>query len=86
MHNRLYQYLTKNKIIIYSKQFGFQMGYLTEYAIVEFPGPILESFEDNKCTFGGVFINLSTKAFDTVDHSILFEKPQLYGMMRKIQN
>ena len=34
MYNRLYQYLTENKIL-YHKQFGFQTGHLTEHAIVQ---------------------------------------------------
>ena len=34
MHNRLYQYLTENKIL-YPKQSGFQTGHSTEHAIVQ---------------------------------------------------
>ena len=59
--------------------------YLTGYAIVELVDQILESFEDNKYNVSGVFINLSTKTFDTVDPSILLNKLELY-CMRKIQN
>ena len=65
MYNRLYQYLIENKIL-YSKQFGFQTGYLTDYAIVHLVDKIRQSFEYNKYT-RGAFIDLS-KAFDAVDH------------------
>ena len=71
MYNRLYQYLTENKIL-YHKQFGFQTGHSTEHAIVQLVDQILESFEHNKYTLG-VFIDLS-KALDTLDHSILLKK------------
>ena len=49
MYNRLYQYLTENKIL-YPKQFGFQTGHSTEHAIVQLVDQILESFEYNKYT------------------------------------
>ena len=34
MHNRLYKYLTDNNLL-YKKQFGFQVGYSTDHAIVQ---------------------------------------------------
>ena len=77
LYNRLYQYLTENKIF-YSKQFGFQTGHSTEQAIVQLIDQILESFDYNKYTLS-VFIDLP-KAFNTVDHSIILKKQELYGL------
>ena len=84
MHNRLYKYFnnTNNTFkyennILYSKQFGFQNGHSTDHAVVQLGDQITESFENNKYTLG-VFINLS-KAFGTVDHSILLKKLELHG-------
>ena len=78
MYNRLHQYLTENKIL-YPKQLGFQMRHSNEHAIVQLVDQILESIEYNKYTLG-VFIDLS-KAFDTVDQSMLLRKLELYAII-----
>ena len=75
MYNHLHKYLIKNNIL-YSKQFGLQSGHSTDYAVVQLVDQITKSFENNKYSFG-VFIDLS-KDFDTLDHSILFKKLELY--------
>ena len=80
MHNRLYSYLV-NKKILYSKQFGFQKGHSTEYAIAQLADQIYESFENDNYTLR-VFIDLS-KAFGTIDRAILFKKLENYGIKDK---
>ena len=77
MHNRLYKYLTAEKLL-YSKQFGFQIGLSTEHAIVKLVDQIYKSFEKDHYTLG-VFIDLS-KAFDAVDHAILIRKLEMYSI------
>ena len=80
MYNRLYMYLKENNIL-YEKQFGFQGQYSTSEAIVQLVDKIFDSFEKEQFTLG-VFIDLS-KAFDTVDHSILLKKLKLFGITDK---
>ena len=73
----LYKYLTAEKFL-YSKHFGFQTGLSTEHVIVQLVDQISKSFEKDHNTLG-FFIDLS-KAFDTVDHTILIRKLEMYGI------
>ena len=81
VYNRLYKHLNDNKLLFYN-QFGFQANNSTEHAITELVGKITTAFDDNKYVLG-VFIDLS-KAFDTVDHQILLNKLQHYGIKGSI--
>ena len=77
MYNRLYKYLCEENLL-YSKQLGYQKGHSPDHAIVHLVDQIYESFENDNYTLG-VFIDLS-KAFDTVDNSILLKKLEMYAL------
>ena len=77
MNNHLQKYL-KDQNILYDKQFGFLAGHSTDHAVAQLVDQIYEAFEKNEYTLG-LFIDLS-KAFDTVDHSVLLRKLELYGI------
>ena len=77
VYKRLYNFLEKNDILTHN-QFGFRQGHSTELAIIQLCNRIIESFVNKKHTIG-VFMDLS-KAFDTIDHSILLYKLKFYGV------
>ena len=83
VYNRTYEYFKENDML-FSKQFGFQVNNSTHHAILNLTDDILTSFEKGQFTLG-VFIDLS-KAFDTVNHSILLHKLKLYGIKGKCLN
>ena len=64
--------------IIYPNQFGFRQGYSTAHSLISITETIKKTLDHNK--YGcGVFIDLR-KAFDTVDHRILLQKLEHYGI------
>jgi len=77
VYNRLSCYLEKHCIL--SKcQFGFRRNHSTSLAVLAMVNKISEAIDNNKF-FIRVFIDLS-KAFDTIDHIILINKLEHYGI------
>ena len=74
---QIVNYLEKHEIL-YEFQFGFRKGHSTAQAIAEITDNLRKAIDNNQYSCG-VFLDLS-KAFDTVNHAILLEKLQLYGI------
>ena len=77
MYKRLCTFLNNNNII-YNFQFGFRQQYFTSHAIINITENIRKALDDENIGCG-VFVDLQ-KAFDTVDHQILFAKLSHYGI------
>ena len=77
MYNRLIKFIEINKILS-NQQYGFRKKRSTEHAIIEIIDKISKRIDEGNYTIG-IFLHLS-KAFDTVNHKILLEKLQHYGI------
>ena len=77
IYSRIYDFLVHNNLL-YSKQFGFRSSYSTNHALVSITEKI-KSLLDSGHFLCGIFIDLE-KAFDTVNHEILCDKLNYYGL------
>ena len=77
MHKRLLEFLEKSKAI-YCKQFGFRAKHSTDHAIPSIIDLIQHAIDCQEFSCG-IFLDFS-KAFDTVNHNILIEKLDYYGI------
>ena len=76
-YNRLVHFIDENKILS-QNQFGFQRGKSTENAVTSIVSRILQAKEKKESSYC-IFLDFA-KAFDTVNHNILVEKLDYYGV------
>ena len=66
--------------VAYDLQFGFRQKYSTSHALIHLTDKITEQLHNGNFTCG-IFVDLQ-KAFGTVDHVILIQKLNHYGIRR----
>ena len=80
MHTQVTDYFCNLKLF-YKNQYGFRKRHSKELAALELVNRVLNGI-DQKETPLTIFMDLS-KAFDTIDHSILLFKLKYYGIKDK---
>ena len=74
---QLSEYFEENKLFN-QNQYGFRPGHSTEHAALELVDKITSQMDNNETPIN-IFLDLS-KAFDTIDHNILLDKLNYYGV------
>ena len=77
MYSRIIKFLENSKCI-YSLQFGFRQQHSTNHALINISENIRNALDSGQFACG-IFVDLQ-KAFDTVDHEILLNKLNHYGI------
>jgi hypothetical protein len=75
MYNRLINFIDKNQIL---SKHQSRKNRSTEFSIIELVDKITKGIDQGQYTLG-IFLDLS-KAFDTINHRILIEKLEHYGI------
>ena len=83
MHNRIVNFMEANNSL-HEMQYGFRSGRSCEHALLKAQSLLLDSLNKNQVSLL-LLIDFS-KAFDLVDHSILLQKLQHYGIRGKAHN
>ena len=70
--------------LFYKNQFGFRKQHPTSHAIITLVEKVSKALDKGKIVVG-VFLDLK-KAFDTVNHTILLRKLELYGIRGNVHD
>ena len=77
VYDQLYEYFNKNKLV-YDSQYGFRQLHSTELAALEITDRLTQNIDEGKVSIT-IYLDLS-KAFDTLNHQILLDKLDYYGV------